>query len=103
LSSGGFATALGIAATLSLATVLAFVGAATTLAFATILALAIVLAHVAAWRVGAGRVGGIVSVAFSGHAARQQSGDGSGDEECSLCSTHNVFYFVWFIYKSPAA
>jgi hypothetical protein len=87
-----FASALGIAATQTFATVLAFVGAATTQTFAAIFTLAIVLAHVATRRIGAGRVGGIVSVAFCGHASRQQSGDGSGNEECSLCSAHNVFF-----------
>jgi hypothetical protein len=96
----GFATALGIAAALAAATVLAFAavvaGLAAALAFAAIFSLAIVLAHVAARRVGARRVRIVLRVSLR-RAASQQSGDGCGDEECSLCSAHNVCLCYFYL------
>jgi hypothetical protein len=86
-SSDGLATALGVAAALAFATVLAFGGAAAALSRATVFALAIVLAGVAARRVRAGRVRAVLRVSFR-RDARQQSGDRCGDEESSLGSGH---------------
>jgi uncharacterized protein (DUF58 family) len=93
-SLNGFATALGIATALAVATVLAFAtivaALATALPFTTVFALAVVFAIVAARRIRARRVG-VLRVNFRAD-ARQQSGDGRADEECSLCSGHNVYF-----------
>jgi hypothetical protein len=99
----GFATALGIAAALAAATVLAFAAViaafATAQAFAGVFALAVVFTHVAARRIGARRVGALIlRVGLDGN-AREQSGDGRGDEECSLSSVH-IVYSVGFCLRS---
>ena len=89
LQEHGFATALAFAGIFTRAAVVA--GLAAALAFTTVLAFAAMFAGVAAGRVGARGVG--AGVLRLGNDAGQQPGDGRGDEECSLCSVHNVLSF----------
>jgi hypothetical protein len=89
-TSDAFATALAFATVLALATVIVAAAFATALALATVQTFAVMFAGVAARRVRAGSVG--AGILRPGDNAGHQSRDGRSDQECSLCSAHNVFF-----------
>ena len=90
-----FATALAFAGVLAFATVAIASAFAAALAFAVIFAFAIVLAIVIGNDDFSERIAMSLSLRlrFHGHAG-QQTGDGCGNEECSLCSAHNFLALV---------
>jgi hypothetical protein len=88
--SDAFAAAFAFAAVLAFATVVVAAALAAALTLATVLAFAIMLAGVSARRARAGGVRAVLRIGFY-RDARHQSGDGCGNEECPLCSAHNVF------------